>query len=110
MAICYGAAHFRGAVMEKLFDVDTFAACAPSLLQGDWPLQTAADLKHHMLIHDDDGEAWRALLEEAGVDNLEQGRGLYYADPSLALQVAVEGEGVIVAGSILAAYVVSARG
>jgi LysR family glycine cleavage system transcriptional activator len=56
-----------------------------------------------MLIHDDDGEAWRALLEEAGVDNLEQGRGLYYSDASLALQVAVEGEGVIVAGSILAA-------
>lgn len=103
VAICYGAAHFRGVVMEKLFDVDTFAACAPSLLQGEWPLQTAADLKRHMLIHDDDGEAWRALLEEAGVDNLEQGRGLYYADASLALQVAVEGEGVIVAGSILAA-------
>jgi hypothetical protein len=48
-----------------------------------------------MLIHDDDGEAWRALLEEAGVDNLEQGRGLYYADASLALQVAVEGEGKV---------------
>jgi len=103
VAIRYGASHFRGVVMEKLFDVDAFAACAPSLLQGEQPLRSAADLAQHKLIHDDDGEAWRALAEEAGVDDLELGKGLYYADASLALQVAVEGQGVIVAGSILAA-------
>jgi DNA-binding transcriptional LysR family regulator len=43
------------------------------------------------------------LRDEIDVEVPEQGRGLYYADASLALQVAVEGEGVIVAGSILAA-------
>jgi len=103
VAIRYGITEIRAVTTEKLFDVDTFAACAPSLLAGEQPLRAAADLQHHRLIHDDDGEAWRALLEEAGVDAPEPGKGLYYADASLALQAAVEGEGVIVAGSILAA-------
>jgi LysR family glycine cleavage system transcriptional activator len=103
VAIRYGITELRAVTTEKLFDVDTFAACSPSLLAGEQPLRTAADLQHHRLIHDDDGEAWRDLLEEAGVDAPGPGRGLYYADASLALQAAVEGEGVIVAGSILAA-------
>ncbi|MBE9539858.1 MAG: transcriptional regulator GcvA [Proteobacteria bacterium] len=103
VAIRYGITELRAVTTEKLFDVDTFAACAPSLLSGEQPLRIAEDLQQHRLIHDDDGEAWRALLEEAGVDAPEAGKGLYYADASLALQAAVEGEGVIVAGSILAA-------
>ena len=103
VAIRYGASDFPQVITEKLFDVDTFAACAPSLLQGEHALRSTADLKNHSLIHDDEGEAWQALFDEAGVEGPEQGRGLYYADASLALQAAVEGEGVIVAGSILAA-------
>ncbi len=103
VAIRYGAADMAGVATEKLFDVDTFAACAPSLLRGDNALREMTDLNHIMLIHDDDGEAWQAMFEQAGVESPDWGRGLYYADASLALQAAVEGEGVIVAGSILAA-------
>jgi LysR family glycine cleavage system transcriptional activator len=103
VAILYGVADLPGVTREKLFDVDTFAACAPSLLLGDVPLRNISDLQHHTLIHDDDGEAWQAWLEQGEVQGLERAKGVYYADASLALQVAVEGGGVIVAGSILAA-------
>ncbi|MBT4521735.1 MAG: transcriptional regulator GcvA [Halieaceae bacterium] len=103
VAIRWGAMTLADVAMEKLFDVDTFAACAPSLLTGEHPLHTPGDLQYQTLIHDDDGEAWQAMLDEIEVDNLDQGKGLYYSDTSLALQVAREGQGVIVAGSVLAA-------
>ena len=103
VAIRWGAEAVAGVETEKLIDVDTFVACAPALLQGDNPLRGPDDLVNHSLIHDDDGQAWQALLSELKVDTLDQGKGLFYADAGLALQVAVEGRGPIVAGSLLAA-------
>jgi len=103
VAIRYGDAGMPEVATEKLFDVDTFAACAPRLVEGGNGLKEMWDLKHTMLIHDDDGEAWQAYVEQAEIEIPDWGKGLYYADASLALQAAVEGEGVIVAGSILAA-------
>jgi len=100
VAIRYGVVKLPGVTAQKLFDVDTFAACAPTLLDK---LHSVADLEHTRLIHDDDGEAWQALFDQAGVEVPVQNKALFYADASLALQAAVEGEGVIVAGSILAA-------
>ena len=103
IALRWGVTHHSGVEAEKLFDVDTFAACAPALLQGENPLRCPSDLVRHTLIHDDDGYAWQALLEKAGVNNLDHRKGLFYADSLLALQEAVKGNGVIAAGSILAA-------
>lgn len=103
-AIRWGITTVDGVEMEKLIDVDTFAACSPALIRGDQPLRHPQDLLNHSLIHDDDGQAWQALLAQIGVNYPEQSRGLFYADSGLALQVAVEGGGVIVAGSILAAH------
>ena len=103
VAIRWGVTPVDGVEMEKLIDVDTFAACSPSLIYGDKPLRVSQDLVNHPLVHDDDGQAWQTLLGELGVDYPDQSRGLFLADSGLALQVAVEGGGVIVAGSILAA-------
>lgn len=103
VALRWGITRADGIEMEKLIDVDTFAACSPSLIYGDRPLREPQDLMNHPLIHDDDGKAWQVLLAELAVDYPDQSRGLFYADSGLALQVAVEGGGVIVAGSILAA-------
>lgn len=104
VAIRWGGSDHSDLVMDKLFDVDTFAACAPSLIAGKHPLLSPENLKYHTLIHDDDGQVWAALLSQVGVDGLAQGKGLYFSDSSLALQVAVQGQGVIAAGSILAAH------
>ena len=103
VAIRWGVTAVAGVAMEKLVAVDTFAACSPSLIYGDRSLRQPQELLNHPLIHDDDGQAWEALLAELGVDYPDQSRGLFYADSGLALQVAVKGGGVIVAGSILAA-------
>ena len=103
IAIRWGGARYPSLQMERLFYVDTFCACAPSLIKGPKGLTTPEDLADFTLIHDDQGEAWNTMLGHLGQDPLDQKKGLYYADAGLALQVAVEGRGVIVAGSILAA-------
>ncbi len=108
VAIRWGVNNATGIEMEKLIDVDTFAACAPSMINGDNPLRTPEDLVAQNLIHDDEGQAWQALLEALQVEKLDHSKGQFYADSGLALQVAIEGKGVIVAGSILASYDLSA--
>jgi len=102
IAIRWEASDIDGVIMEPLFDVDSFVACAPSLLQGSLPLKQPQDLLAHNLIHDDDGQAWTALLQKLAVNGADLGKGSFYADSGLALQAAVEGGGVIVAGSVLA--------
>lgn len=100
MAIRWGTASYPDAVMERLLSVDTFCACAPEL-QAD--LNVPDDLRRHKLIHDDDGAAWRVLLAHLGVAAADFSGDLFYADSMLALQAAVTGQGVIAAGSVLAA-------
>mgnify|MGYP003967384605 FL=1 len=103
VAIRWGATNVANVKVEKLIDVDTFVACAPSLINGEKPLRRPQDLLDHSLIHDDDGQAWQILLQELGVEGPKVAKGLFYADSGLALQEAVEGNGLIVAGSLLAA-------
>lgn len=103
VAIRWGASDMANTRVEKLIDVDTFIACAPSLISGSNPLRKPQDLLAHHLIHDDDGQAWQILLQELGVEGRKPVKELFYADSGLALQEAVEGGGLIVAGSLLAA-------
>jgi LysR family glycine cleavage system transcriptional activator len=103
VAIRWGATNMANTRVEKLIDVDTFVACAPSLINGPNPLRQPQDLLAHNLIHDDNGQAWQILLQELGVEGRKPGKELFYADSGLALQEAVEGGGLIVAGSLLAA-------
>jgi LysR family glycine cleavage system transcriptional activator len=102
VAIRWGASDIDGLTKEPLIDVDSFVACAPSLLRQDPKLDVPQDIVHHNLIHDDDGQAWSALLAELSVEGVDHNKGSFYADSGLALQAAVEGDGLIVAGNILA--------
>ena len=103
VAIRWGASNMANTRVEKLIDVDTFVACAPSLINGANPLLKPEDLMAHNLIHDDDGQAWQIVLQELGVKGRKPAKELFYADSGLALQESVEGGGLIVAGSLLAA-------
>ena len=103
VAIRWDCQHDQMTNVTKLFDVDAFVACAPQLLDGDCGLKTATDLARQTLIHDDDGTAWKTWCQEAGIDNVDTTTGHYFSDSALALQAAIDGQGIITAGSILAA-------
>ena len=57
VAIFYGRGNVPGVQLERLLDLSITPICSPKLLAADHPhpLKTLADLKHHLLLHDDAG-------------------------------------------------------
>ena len=106
LGIRYGRGVYPGLRTDKLMQDTVFPVCSPALQQGPPPLRRPADLKHHTLLHEEWGERinapdWRAWLAAAGVDDVNPDRGPGYSHSSLALQAAIDGQGVALARSSL---------
>lgn len=106
LAIRFGRGHYPDLHCELCLAVEVFPVCSPALMQGEWPLRTPADLKHHMLLHDAstyiDGSNphWSAWLEHAGVLDVDASRGMSFTPSHLVINAAVDGLGVaLVKGS-----------
>ena len=100
MAVRYGAGEFPGLDSVRLFADDIFPVCSPKLLTGPHPLIEPADLSHHTLLHLEwsaehgNWPDWAMWLRSAGVTGIDTERGPRFTQHSMALQVAVEGQGV----------------
>lgn len=107
VAIPFGQGEYPDYRVDKLFSVSVVPLCSPSLLEGEHPLRQPEDLIYHTLIHDDTGYKgrpdWPAWLETAGVDGVDTTRGLHFNHVSLALQAAIDGQGVVLSLKPLAA-------
>ncbi len=109
LAIRYGGGNYPGLEAERLLSEEIFPVCAPKLLEGPAPLAQPGDLRHHTLIHlewdseDVTAPTWRMWLLAAGVHDLDFTRGPVFSMTSLALQAAIEGQGVALASSFLVA-------
>jgi LysR family glycine cleavage system transcriptional activator len=99
-----GRGHYPGLRVDRLFGETLVPVCSPALLEGERPLRRPEDLRHHVLLHDDDATGWRLWLELAGVDGVDAGRGLTLTDSALVVQAAAEGQGVALARTALAAW------
>jgi LysR family transcriptional regulator, glycine cleavage system transcriptional activator len=100
MAVRYGPGEFPGLACVRLFADDIFPVCSPRLLTGSHPLAEPHDLRHHTLLHlewsSENGTRpdWAMWLRSAGVTGIDAERGPRFTQHSMALQVAVEGQGV----------------
>ncbi len=103
VGIRYGRGRYPGLRTDRLMTEDIFPVCSPVLLQGSHPLRRPTDLKHHVLLHDDDHGDWRTWLLAAGVEDVDPTRGPVFTDSSMLVQAAVEGQGVALARGALAA-------
>jgi LysR family glycine cleavage system transcriptional activator len=103
VAIRYGQGNYPGLESVRLMTEDIFPVCSPLLVTGDPPLRTPDDLRHHTLLHDDFRVDWRLWLLAAGVTDIDPTRGPTFTDSSMVVQAAVEGQGVALARSVLAA-------
>ena len=103
VAIRYGAGHYPGMHVEKLFAPVYVHACSVNLPTAKRPLSRLADLKLHTLIHDDTlGDerheaGWKQWLAAAGVSDVDATRGPRFANAALALEAALAGQGVTLA-------------
>ncbi len=85
----------------KLFSTDMFPVCSPALVSASSPLDQPADLKHHLLLQIpsiknelDDWTLWLSAAE-VGIDKARFGP--VFDNYPLALQAALEGQGLVMA-------------
>ena len=101
IAIRYGTGGYEGVVSEFLSDEEVSPVCSPELLQGEHPLRSPADLRHHTLIHDNFRIDWATWLQSAGLDDINPERGVRFDSATYAVEAAVHGEGVLLGRSAL---------
>ncbi len=105
--IRFGSGDYPGCRVEKLFSVEAVALCNPSLLNDTkHPLRHPNDLRHHTLLHDDTPyvgrPSWERWLKLANIDGVDVKRGPHFNQVSLAMEAAIDGQGVLLSINILA--------
>lgn len=112
IAIRFGKGDYPGCRVDELVAVSAVPLCSPRLLHGERALRRPEDLRNHTLLHDDtpyDGRPdWANWLKAAGVEGVDVARGLHFNHVSLALQAAIDGQGVVLGLEPLAAADIAA--
>lgn len=109
VAVRYGGGVYPGLVSHKLWDAQVFPVCSPSLPSAVKPLTTPADLRNHTLLHPDwfsESDTWldwRSWLLSVGITDIDPHTGLQFNQTTLAIQAAIEGQGVALANRMLVA-------
>ncbi len=110
IGIRFGAGHYPGLQAIRLFDEEIYPVCSPELLERGPPLDSPADLAGHTLLHSEGtwaltkGEPldWQMWLRAAGAEEVDALRGPRFSHASLALQAAIEGQGLALGSKSLA--------
>jgi LysR family glycine cleavage system transcriptional activator len=104
MAIRHGDGQWPGLSATRLCVEDIFAVCSPELLRGRGALRLPAGLARHTLLHVNDRRDWGNWLEAAGLATIASNRGPVFNQISMAIDAAVDGQGIALARSALAAW------
>ena len=109
VVIRFGTGAYTGCRVDHIFGPDYIAVCSPKLLSAKLPLRKPADIRFHVLIHDDTianeraRPSWAEWLRQAGVTNVDSRAGPHFSDSGLALVAAVDGLGITLASRPLVA-------
>ena len=109
IAVRFGHGNYPQMRVDRLFDEMISPVCSPRLAAGDPPLKHPRDLRHHTLIHVDwqtQGATWpdwQMWMLAAGIDSDTPLRALHFSQTSLAVQAAIDGQGVALSESTLVA-------
>ncbi|MCY4467228.1 MAG: LysR substrate-binding domain-containing protein, partial [Thiotrichales bacterium] len=111
VALRYGPGNYRGVQVDFLFDQLNTPVCSPVLLEGENALMRPEDLRHHTLLHivwKDADASWRMWLMAAGLHGVDPTRGPHFTQEGMAVQAALDGQGVPLVGDRLVADHLSA--
>jgi LysR family glycine cleavage system transcriptional activator len=95
VAVDWGIGDWQGLNAHRLLDVIYRPVLSPSLLAECGGLTSPADLARDPIIHQWDREEWNAWLKLVGQPDLRFARETVTRDSNLALQAAMEGQGVV---------------
>lgn len=85
----------------RLFPIDGFPACAPERKRQIDESGNALDWLNAPLVHDNGREIWQHWFSEHEPKNQAWREGRVYSDLSLAIDAAIDSEGVVLADDIL---------
>ena len=100
ISISLSMGDFPGFHVSRIFDEEVCPVCSPELLTGENPLRAPEDLKYHHLLHLDSADLqiplpdWCLWASVAGVENINPGRGSHFTVQSMAIEAAINGNGV----------------
>lgn len=104
LAVRHGDGRWPTLHVSRLCVEELFPVCSPALLEGSKALKTPADLKRHALLHANDTSWWKQWLQAASVDGIDADRGPLFNQTSMAIDAAIQGQGVAMARTALAAW------
>lgn len=113
VVIRFGPGHYPGYFVQRLMSDDVFPVCSPKIVTKRKPLSSPTDLRHHPLIHDEGYmhykeeslrfhttfPDWRMWCDAAGVGMSELPRGPTFTTSAMAVQAALDGQGVVLGRS-----------
>ena len=106
--IRFGLGHYAGCQAEKLFNVSAVPLCSTTLTDAlhPHPLGIPQDLTFHTLLHDDTDyvghPSWERWLTAQNITGINPHRGLHFNQVALAMEAAIDGQGVLLSLKALA--------
>ncbi len=104
VAIRHGEGQWPGLHVTRLASEELFPVCSPKLLRGRHALRSLNELKRHTLLHLDNRQDWLKWLDAAGVTDADLSRGVVFNQASMAIDAAIDGQGIALARTALAAW------
>jgi LysR family glycine cleavage system transcriptional activator len=103
LAVRHGDGNWPGLEVEKLAAEEFFPVCSPRLLE-EAKLRVPDDLRRVAILHHGPREDWQRWLKSAGAPDLDLSRGMEFNQASVAIDAAVDGQGVVMARTALVAW------
>ena len=104
IAVRHGDEHWPGLDAVRFCAEHLFAVCSPKLVSGRHRLAKAADILQFPLIYLDDRKAWARRFAAIELGGLEDARGPVMNRASMVIDAAVDGQGIALAWTTLAAW------
>ena len=104
LAIRHGDGQWPGMSVTRLCVEELFPVCSPKFMRGRSALRSPADLKRHTLLHVNDRRDWGQWLEAADVTTTGIERGPIFNQAHMAIDAAIEGQGIALTRTALAAW------
>ena len=104
LAVRHGEGNWPGLDTIRLSAEQLFAVCSPKLLSGRRRLAKPADILNFPLLHLDSRADWTNWLQAVGLDGADVTHGPVLNRASMVIDAAINGQGVALARTTLAAW------
>ena len=104
LAVRHGDGNWPGLEVVRLCSEQMFPVCSPKLVAGRDRISKPGDILKFPLLHLNDHKAWARWFDAAGVTDPDLSRGPVMNRDSMLIDAAVDGQGVALARTTLAAW------